>query len=71
MKTVPEIINPIIDRMYFRMLIHKTICNAPYNPTERINGVAIETLQAERKRVYQIRMSMDAIAVDMIARGEY
>lgn len=68
MVTAPDIVSAIISRMVFRAFAHHAIDDVENH------GLNIDTckeIRKQRRDIYGIRQSMDAIAADMIMRGEY
>lgn len=68
MKTAPDIVSGIIECMIFRAFVHRAIDDCEFMG---INAETCKEIRKHKTSVYQLRQSLDAIAADMIMRGEY
>ena len=68
MITAPDIVSAIISRMVFRAFAHRVIDDCEYHG---LNRDTCKEIRKQRHDIYGIRQSMDAIAADMIMRGDY
>lgn len=68
MVTAPDIVSAIISRMVFRSFADHAIDDLCYTG---YNSDTCKEIRKQRCDIYDIRQSMDAIAADMIMRGQY